>query len=681
VSAAPKHIVLAGAALRRRLATGFALACAVAAIATAVGALLFMPGEPATIVILVSLAAIGLAAGGCWLAADRFLIAPLARLATNARRAAEGTGPTPLSGEPLLVDLSQSIAVLAGQLAAAHEQSARLVAAATERNESEKRLLEGILHDLSEAVIACGPDHRVLLYNQAALTLLGTAGEVGLDRLLFDLVSREPVLHALDRLADIATQGERPVVPLVCATADSAALLRGKIKLLIGADGKPSGYVLVFADITRPLAELNRRGLLLRETTATLRTVMARLERGDEGLRAEIVALGKRLDEIARGGSDLATWLLPLAEIHSVDLFGRVIGRLRGDGPAVTMVGLPAWLFGDSHALVVALDWLLRRLSNTTGQNVFDLEAISHKGGVDIEIAWAGPALDPAAVEAWRTEVLAEVPDSPSLDAIVRRHGAEMSLHPTTAPDGRTAVRLTNIATRPLRHEAPARPPRPEFYDVDLLQPPTPRAVFEALPLRKVTYVAFDSETTGLRPSQGDEIVALGAVRIVNGRILTGETFFRLVDPGRAIPPESTRFHNITDAMVRGAPPLTVVLPQFRSFVGDAAIIAHNAAFDLKFIRLKEVEASCRFDMPVLDTLLLSRFVHPDLADHDIDSVARRLGIEIEDRHTALGDAMATAAIFVRLIRLVEARGITTLGALVRASNMAASIRLQQQRF
>jgi DNA polymerase-3 subunit epsilon len=176
-------------------------------------------------------------------------------------------------------------------------------------------------------------------------------------------------------------------------------------------------------------------------------------------------------------------------------------------------------------------------------------------------------------------------------------------------------------------------------------------------------------------------VVSIGAVRVVNGRILTGETFARLVNPGRPIPPGSIRFHGITDAMVAGAPPIGVVLPQFRAFVGDSVLVAHNAAFDLKFLRLKEADAGVAFDMPVIDTLLLSAHLHPDLADHDLDAIAARIGVAIAGRHTALGDALATAAVFAGLLRLLAERGVDTLDELLEASRMAFKLRVNQASF
>ena len=193
--------------------------------------------------------------------------------------------------------------------------------------------------------------------------------------------------------------------------------------------------------------------------------------------------------------------------------------------------------------------------------------------------------------------------------------------------------------------------------------------------------VVLDTETTGLEPSNGDEMISIGAVRIVNGRIVRGETFEQLIDPGRRIPKSSTRFHGLTGKDVKGKPDAGAVLPRFHCFCGRAVLVAHNAAFDMRFLELKEKASGVSFTNPVLDVLLLSAFLHDHMSDHSMNATAERLGVEVSGRHTALGDAMTTAAIFLAMLGPLETRGVVTLGDALKVSSRQVKIRKMQARF
>lgn len=224
-------------------------------------------------------------------------------------------------------------------------------------------------------------------------------------------------------------------------------------------------------------------------------------------------------------------------------------------------------------------------------------------------------------------------------------------------------------------------PARPEYTDFDLYNHPMHLEELGGRPLKSLSYVVFDTETTGLRPSHGDEIISIAGVRVIDGEIKTGDPFTRLVNPGRDIPKASIRFHGITEEMVEGEAALYDVLPEFRDFVGDAILVAHNAAFDMKFLKLKEAETGVVFDNLVLDSLLLSVFVESESKNHSLDAIAERLGVEVEGRHTALGDSLVTARVFLRMLDMLEARGIRTLRQAIDVSMRISHVRARQDQF
>ena len=203
---------------------------------------------------------------------------------------------------------------------------------------------------------------------------------------------------------------------------------------------------------------------------------------------------------------------------------------------------------------------------------------------------------------------------------------------------------------------------RPLIYDFDLLRSAPPASVAET-PLSELTFCVFDTETTGLLPHK-DEIVQIGAVRVVNGRIVPGEVLDQLVDPGIPIPPASTRVHKVSDRMVRGQPDIAEAGRRFHRFASGSVIVAHNAPFDMAFLRRQSARMGVRWDHPILDTVLLSAVLFGAGRTHTLDALCARLDVTIPPalRHTARGDAQATAEVLVRMLPMLQARGMVCLG-------------------
>ncbi|MFW5648376.1 MAG: PolC-type DNA polymerase III [Candidatus Alkaliphilus sp. MAG34] len=171
-------------------------------------------------------------------------------------------------------------------------------------------------------------------------------------------------------------------------------------------------------------------------------------------------------------------------------------------------------------------------------------------------------------------------------------------------------------------------------------------------------FVVFDIETTGLS-SRNDKITEIGAVKIKNGRII--DSYSSLINPEIEIPVKITKLTGITDDMVRDKPTVETVLPEFLKFVGERPVIAHNAGFDVAFIRENIKKIDEIFTNTIIDTLNLSRALLPNLKRHRLDIVAKELKVPLLDHHRAVDDSKATAKIFIELIKIMRSKNIFSL--------------------
>ena len=170
--------------------------------------------------------------------------------------------------------------------------------------------------------------------------------------------------------------------------------------------------------------------------------------------------------------------------------------------------------------------------------------------------------------------------------------------------------------------------------------------------------VCFDIETTGLKVTQ-EAITEIGAVRLRNGEIV--ETFQTFVDPERRLTPEIIGLTGITDDMLRGAPKLKDALTAFLAFAGDAPLAAHNAEFDISFIRAGCQKCGIPFEPTYIDTLILAQNLLPGLGTYKLDIVAEHLQLPQFNHHRASDDAVPVAQMLTKFFPMLEERGVTRL--------------------
>ena len=171
-------------------------------------------------------------------------------------------------------------------------------------------------------------------------------------------------------------------------------------------------------------------------------------------------------------------------------------------------------------------------------------------------------------------------------------------------------------------------------------------------------FVVFDIETTGFSPVS-NRIIEIGAVKVVNGEI--ADKFSTFVNPQVPIPYHIEKLTGINDSMVMDAPVIEEVLPQFMEFCKDAVMVAHNASFDMSFIKENVMRQQLNKTFTYADTLGIARVLFPNQAKHTLDAVCKTMGISLENHHRAVDDAGATAEIFVKMIPLLKEQGVTNL--------------------
>nr|WP_300004579.1 PolC-type DNA polymerase III [Tissierella sp.] len=171
-------------------------------------------------------------------------------------------------------------------------------------------------------------------------------------------------------------------------------------------------------------------------------------------------------------------------------------------------------------------------------------------------------------------------------------------------------------------------------------------------------FVVFDIETTGLS-AINDSITEIGAIKVKDGEVI--DTFSQLVNPERGIPEFITKLTGITDEMVADKPNIEKIIPSFHEFIDGSVLIAHNASFDVGFIRENLKRVDLELSNPILDTLELSRAVFPDLKNHKLNTLSKYLDIQLDNHHRAVDDAKATKDIFLKIMDLLKEKEVTEL--------------------
>lgn len=571
-------------------------------------------------------------------------------------------------------------------LAKARAEQLQAIELETARINRDKALFEALLHDLTEGAVVLTPDQRIMLYNRAARELLGN---IGLDRPIGSFLRSEPLQHAIERLVARRDRGESEAERFLAATTCGNRFLLCRISPVTAGKDRV-GYVVIFHDATDDLqshAELDHlfNNLLeqVRRPTAAISALLDALE-VNTGMPAQTRAtfnaamqeeLARLFESIRANGvrysaATAAHW--PMSEVAAEDIFDAL--KARGE-PDLRVESSRQFLRCDGYAIIGLLTQVIEGLAQTGTRSAITLAAEPHDREIWLTINWQGEEVPDGLIDGWVCNRISDAYGDYSGRDVLEGHRTE--IWPERPDRSHRIVLPLPAAGDPVLSPKDARP---EFYDFDLPPPDLEREIADKF-LSELSFVVFDTETTGLSPGGGDEIIQIAGLRVVNGRVMTGEVFDTLVDPGRSIPQASTKVHGITDEMVRGAPDIVEAGNQFHAFCQDSVLVAHNAPFDLAFLRLKEEQIGKLFRHPVLCTVLLSAALFEHSGKHTLDALAERFGVTIPPhlRHTALGDATATAEVFLKMLDVMHGEGINTLGEAIETGQKMSRIRKSQK--
>ena len=602
-----------------------------------------------------------------------------------------------LDGPPEVQQLAQAANDLAAQRDMLMDDVDSRIAQANASVEEEKNRLAALMSELAQAVVVCNLDGRILLYNNRARlqfkalsqgpTTVAGGALIGLGRSIFSILEKNQVEHSQEIIRQRLINGKSALANFVTTTRGGQLLRVQMVPVLAAAqeegERQMTGYVLTVDNITRTLEEEARRDQALHSLTegsraalGSIRAAVANLidypemdvelrERFVKVVDDEAARMSQRLDQTMHDFSDSMKTRWPLEDVLAMDIISAAQRRIEDKLKLPTKteeVDEGLWIKADSFSLVFALIFIAERLQDHYQIRDLRFRTVCEGKLAYLDLIWVGQAISSETFYTWEMETMQALGETSSLSLrdVIDRHGGEIWYQRDKAAH-RAFFRFVLPVAIPEAevHDERRSTGRPEYYDFDLFRFED-KSIDLDRKLSELTYTVFDTETTGLEPSKGDEIIQIGAARIVNNRLLKQEIFNQIVDPERPLKPESIPIHGITEDMVRGQPNIDIVLPAFHAFCEETVLIAHNAAFDMRFLQLKEDRTGLRFTQPVLDTLLLSAVVHPNQESHKLDAILERLGISIGTRHNALEDAVATGEVFLKLLPLLEEKGIVT---------------------
>lgn len=532
--------------------------------------------------------------------------------------------------------------------------------------EIEKNMLALFFDELPQGIIACNTEGEINLFNKKAKTLEAQNHIIGIGRSIFDIIDKDIIMNALYEINVKKLKKHEAASSSFITLSPGNVLIKADISPVTDRRDNFAGFIVVFYDIGKDFELYAKIDNIFKCTAKEILSYLDKIKKKNM-VTPEISSIEENLKKSEQDYIKKIKERLPFLVVSDRDIITTIQKRAGEKLNLSLEPKFPAhinWIRIETYSFINAFLSILTILKNKTFKKTFNCTLFKEENFLAIffHIPDAEKNLD----------IFKDDNLFLRLKDFLNYHEAQISLSFNEKSEKGLKILMPlaemkepegvrNIVIAQNAYE------RPDFFDFDLFAKRKTNSKLNEMRLKDIVYTVLDTETTGL-DTRNDEIISIGAVRIVNGRILCGEKFDQLIDPKMNIPLESEKFHGINDEMVKGKPDIKKVLPLFYKFSKGTVLVAHNAAFDMKMFSMKEVETGIKFDNPVLDTLLLALIVYPMHERHNMGAIASFSGVDIVGRHTAMGDASATAEIFLKLIPLLAKKGIHTLNDAIKAS-------------
>ncbi len=560
--------------------------------------------------------------------------------------------------------------------------------------EKEKNMLAALLDELPQGIITCNAEGIITLFNKKAKTIETKNRFIGIGRSIFGIIDKDTITNALYEINVKKNEKDEAASSSFITLGGNNNLIKTDISPITDSEDNFTGFILVFYDITKDFELYSKIDAIFKYTSENIIAILDKINsacHGDSNFQSEINYIKNSLEKTEKDYMNRIKKRLPFLVVSDRDIMVMIAKRAKEKLGISFKPEFPPyinWIKIETYSFIYAFMSILIFLKSKTMNDSFLCDISKDKNFLIFFFYIHNSGEKESVFKKWTESINISLNQNNALTlknflsyheanfSFVSSKESEKAGFKLVMPIAEMKEPDEKVKNITIISKETAYLDMPSFFDFSLFSKQSDNSKALDSYLKDISYTVFDTETTGL-DTKNDEIISIGAVRIVNSKIRNNERFYELIDPKIDIPLESQKIHGINKEMLKGKPYIERILPLFYKFAQDTVLVAHNAAFDMKMFEMKQKKTGIKFDNPLLDTMLLANVIYATHEKHNMRTIAEFVGIEIAGRHTAIGDAVTTAQIFLKLIPLLEKKGIYTLKDAVEASKKSLYAKLK----